>query len=299
MISDFADLDALQLSQADFATQAGDYDILMVRLILRVTDDIIRAASRLKAVVSPTTGLDHINLQSAHTRQVMIFSLQGEVEFTYQVHSTAEHTFALLLSLIRRIPKAVDAVKQGRWEQHHYRGYELNGKTLGIIGYGRLGALVAAYGHAFGMDVLAYDPYIRQSQRYVHMCSTLDALLQKSQVVSIHVPLNEQTREMIGEREFSLLPDGSFLINTSRGAVLHENALLGSLEVGHLAGAALDVLTGEPSISTTEHPLIRYAQTHSNLLITPHIGGASSEAIETTDLFVLEKVKIWWDQLSR
>jgi D-3-phosphoglycerate dehydrogenase len=286
-------LDAVEMSQEEFRRQALNYETLMVRLKLRVTGDIIASASGLKAIISPTTGLDHVDLQAAQSHDVAVFSLKDETEFLRGVYSTAEHTFALLLSLVRNIPMAAEAVKQYRWQQHQHRGHDLHGKTLGIVGCGRIGTMVAGYGHAFGMRVLGYDPYTTQLPKHVHRCDSLNALLRESQVISIHVPLNEATERMIGADELRLLPGGAFLINTSRGAVLDEDALLESLEQGHLAGAALDVLTDEHLIATREHALIEYARTHANLIITPHISGASQEAIEKTDMFVLQKFQEW------
>ena len=153
--------------------------------------------------------------------------------------------------------------------------------------------MVARYGRAFGMRILYYDPHVQLLPRYIHPCDSLDALLKESQVLSLHVPLNETTEVMIGDPELRLLPGGAFLINTSRGAVLDESALVDSLEHEHLAGAALDVLTDEHLIATREHTLIEYARIHPNLIITPHIGGASWEAIEKTDMFVLQKFEKW------
>lgn len=292
-VASFAQLDAITLSQDEFAAHSVNYEALMVRLQLRVTGDMITSSPNLKAILSPTTGLDHIDLHAAHSCNVAVFSLHGENAFLRNVQSTAEHTFALLLSLIRNIPSAVEAVKQNRWEPSRHRGHELKSRTLGIVGCGRLGTMVAKFGHAFGMHILGYDPYIKQFPKFVHRCATLDALLRESDVLSIHVPLNETTRRMIGARELALLPRGAFLINTSRGAVVDEHALIDSLDQGNLAGAAVDVLTDEHLIVTTGHPLIEYAKTHSNLLITPHIAGDTWEAVEKTDRFVIDKFRRW------
>jgi len=198
-----------------------------------------------------------------------------------------------LLSLIRRIPFAFDAVKRFEWDQDHFRGHELLGKTLGILGYGRAGALVARYGDAFGMHVVAYDPYVDKYADYVRRVTTLEELLQTSEVLSVHVPLEKATVGLIGVREIGLLPKSAFLINTSRGEIVDENALLGALERGHIAGAAVDVVTNEHKIRIVGHPLIEYAKEHGNLIITPHIGGAAWEAIEKTDMFVIGKFRKW------
>jgi len=292
-IARLTELDAHPLLQEAFAQSSPKYDVLMVRLKTRVTGEIIKKSLRLKVIVSPTTGLDHIDLEAANEHGIQLFSLKGEAEFLRTVTSSAEHTFALLLSLIRRIPFAFDAVKRFEWDQDHFRGHELLGKTLGILGYGRAGALVARYGDAFGMHVVAYDPYVDKYADYVRRVTTLEELLQTSEVLSVHVPLEKATVGLIGVREIGLLPSGAFLINTSRGEIVDENALLGALERGHIAGAAVDVVTNEHKIRIVGHPLIEYAKEHGNLIITPHIGGAAWEAIEKTDMFVIGKFRKW------
>ena len=292
-VARLAQLDSEVLSQAEFALRAPEYDGLMVRLKLRVTDEIIGTSPRLRVIMSPTTGLDHIALEAACARKIEVLSLAGETEHLRTVSSTAEHTWALLLSLVRRIPWAFQAVRRNEWNQDRFRGHELSGKTLGIIGYGRLGKMVGQYGLGFQMRVLAYDPYIEITAEGVGRVETLDALLGASDVLSVHVPLQKSTIGLIGPREIGLLPRGAVLINTSRGMIVDEGALLAALKSGHLAGAAVDVLTDEPGIPEGRHPMVAYARDHDNLLITPHIGGASAEAIESTDLFVIGKFERW------
>ena len=286
-------LDARTLPQPQFEALALEYDVLMVRLQHRISGDLIKACPRLRAILSPTTGLDHIDLGVADARGVRIFSLKGEVLFLTSISSTAEHTFALLLALVRRMVPSVEAVKEGRWEQAPFRGHNLQGATLGILGYGRIGTMVAEYGQAFGMRVLAYDPYVDRYPAHVTRVPSLDTLLRESNVLSVHVPLEPATRGMIGARELRLLPRGALLINTARGAVVDEGALLHALSDGHLGGAGLDVLEGEPEIGPAGRALIAWAATHDTLLITPHLGGATEEAVEKTDLFVLEKFRMW------
>lgn len=293
MVSSVASLRAVTLTQEEFAAESVDYDVLMVRLQMRVTADIITKSSRLKAVISPTTGLDHIDLEAANQHNIVVFSLHGETSFLENIYSTAEYTFALLLSLIRNIPSAAAAVKQNRIEQNQYRGHELHGKNLGIIGCGRLGNMVARYGYGFGMHLLGYDPYKSELPEHVERCDELDELLSRSDILLIHVPLNESTKGMISTRELSLLDKGAYVVNTSRGAIVDEDALIDAIESGHLGGAAVDVLTNEQLIPTQGHRLIELAKTHSNVLITPHIAGAAEEAIEKTDIFVINKFCDW------
>jgi len=288
-----AQLDALNLSQSEFEKLAGSYNAFMVRLSTRITSHVIAASRDLRAIITPTTGLDHIDLEAAHAKRIELFCLRGENDFLRTVTSTAEHTWALLLCAVRRIVPAQETVKRNRWRQDSFRSRELSGKTLGILGLGRLGTMIAGYGLAFGMRVVAHDPYVTTCPDGVALVKRLDDLLSASDIVTIHLHLKEDTIGLIGPRELGLLPRGAYVVNTSRGLIVDEHALLAALETGQLAGAAVDVVTNEASVFSGTHPMIQYAATHENLLITPHIGGASQDAIEKTDLFVMEKLERW------
>ncbi len=290
---------ALDLTQAELSKAISDYEVLFVRLGLRVDSEVMRAASNLLVIATPTTGLDHIDLEAARQRKIAVLSLKGERAFLETIFSTAEHTFALLLALVRQLPRAIHAVKLYEWRRDIFRGRELNGKTLGVVGCGRLGSMVARYGIAFGMRVLAYDPYATHFPTAVQPCRTLQELLSQADIVSLHVDLRPETTALIDENALAHMKKGAILINTSRGAVIDEQALLKALESGHLAGAALDVLANEAAIQQgTPYPLIEYARTHDHLIITPHIGGASQEAIEKADLFLIEKTRRFLHNLN-
>ena len=194
--------------------------------------------------------------------------------------------------MVRRIPFAFDAVKEGRWSREDYRGNTLFGKTLGIIGYGRLGEIMARYGNALGMKVLAVDPYKQIDVRYAEPVS-LDELLKRSDVISVHVHLNEETKGMIGRDEINRMKDGVIIINTARGAVIDEDAFVEGLICGKIGGAGIDVIADETLRNIKDTPLVEYARRHQNLVITPHIGGATIEAQKLTYLKIAEKVKTW------
>ena len=290
-LSALAPTDALDLGQDELRAAIKDYDILVVRLGLHVDKSVLVAAERIRVVGTPTTGLDHIDLKFAQERNVTVLSLKGERAFLDEVYATAEHTFALLLSLIRQIPSAFQAVKDYTWRRDLYRGTELYGKVLGIVGFGRLGRMVYKYGLAFGMKVLVYDSYHRTLPDGVEACASLEDLLVSSDVISLHVPLNADTEGMFSDEQFALIRPGSVLINTSRGAIIDEAALLRTLQSKGLAGAALDVLCDEHLLgSVSTNPLIEYARNHANLIITPHIGGATQESVEKADLFLANKI---------
>ena len=282
-----------EASRKELLDIIGDYDALIVRLGHRIDSTVLKKASKLKVIVTPTTGLDHIDTEYARKKGVKVLSLQGETEFLRSVSATAEHTWALLLALIRRIPWAFSSVLEGKWDRDSFRGTELHGKRLGILGLGRLGIKVAFYGLAFGMKVYFYDPYCKSWPDNIKRCSKLNELLSKSDIFSIHIPLNDKTERLIGYKELSRLPRGALLVNTSRGALLDSAALVELLTSGHLGAAALDVLIREHDFK--EHPdnklVIGYARKHNNLLVTPHLGGATRESMAKTEFFMADKLK--------
>ncbi len=281
-----------EMTRANLLVTLPAFDVLIVRLNHQIDRQTIDAGVRLKAVVSATTGLDHIDVEYARQRGVHVVSLKGEVEFLKTVSATAEHTWGLLLCLMRRLVPATTSVMRGEWDRDAFRGRELYGKKLGIVGLGRLGEKVARYGLAFEMKVGAYDPTADAWPPDVWRADTLQALLSWSDVVSLHVPLNESTKEMIGPRELDLLSPDAVLINTSRGQIIDELALVERLRGKALSGAAVDVIANErlPAVRAAS-PLLAYARENDNLIITPHIGGATHESMARTEAFIVAKLK--------
>lgn len=277
--------------RAELLALLPNYDVLIVRLKQRIDREAIDRGARLQAIVTATTGLDHIDVDYAARRGVQVLSLRGEHEFLRGVSATSEHTWALLLALVRRIPQAAASVRGGEWNRNLFRGRELKGQRLGVVGLGRIGRKVTGYGLAFGMEVAAYNPDATEWMEGVKRAATLADLLRHSDVLSLHAPLDAESRGMIGERELALLPPGAVLINTARGALVNEAALLRALESGHLAGAALDVIEHEHApVERQQSALLAYAATHDNLLITPHIGGATCESMSKTEVFMARKL---------
>lgn len=280
------------VTQRRLAEAVRSFDVLIVRLGLRVDRGIIKAGDRLRAIVSATTGLDHIDLAAAAEQGVTVISLHGETEFLRTVPSTAEHTWALLLALLRRIPWAFESVRLGLWDRDRFRGRDLSGRRLGILGLGRVGERVASYGLAFQMNVGAYDPFRTGWTEGVERFSSLDELLRRSDVLTVHVPLSRETEGILDRERLGLLPPHAVVINTSRGAILDGAALAALLEQRRLAGAAVDVLPDEQSPETlSQQPLVAYARGHDNLLVTPHLGGASVDSMARTELFVAQKLQ--------
>ncbi len=285
-----ADLFKEELTQSKFEALAPEYDAVLIRFNTKVSTCLLQSARRLTAILSPTTGLDHIDMKSAEKFSVKVFHLRGQKRFLKQISATSELTIALMLSLQRNLSSAFAATKQGIWNPGLFRGHELAGKKLGIVGCGRLGNKVARICLAFGMDVHIYDPWIKRLPSGSYRENNIQKLFSISDIVTLHVPLNTRNYHMIGEQELSLLGKESVLINTSRGAIIDEIALLKALKNKTFAGAALDVVENESLIlNGKKHPLIVYSQENENLLISPHIGGATYESVEKTDRFILDR----------
>jgi D-3-phosphoglycerate dehydrogenase len=288
----FAVIEAADLPRSELFSRLRDIDILIVRLRSQIDSEIIDSAPRLKAIVTATTGLDHIDMAYTAEHGIAVLSLKGETDFLRSIPATAEHTWGLLLALVRNLPWAYQSVLQGEWDRDRFRGRDLAGRRLGIVGLGRIGEKVARYGQAFGMQVTAYDPYQMDQLPEVERQPTLEAICRASDIVSLHIPLNEETRGLFGSQELGWLPPGALLVNTARGAVLDETALFEALESGRLGGAALDVLSDEtsPTRPLTAR-LVEYARSHPNLLLTPHIGGATLDSMHSTEIFMAHKLE--------
>ncbi len=282
-------------TRAGLLAALKDCTILVVRLRHRLDREAMDHAPNLRAIVTPTTGLNHLDLDEANRRGILVLSLRGETDFLRTIPATAELTWGLILALIRRIPQAAASVREGCWDRDAFRGRDMDGRVLGIVGMGRIGFKVAGYGLAFGMKVQATDPAPLSLLPGVTMCS-LAELLREADIVSLHVPLMPSTTGMIGPAEFAQMKRGACLVNTSRGEVIDETAFARALEDGVLAGAAVDVLGGERGDDPSwlqRHPLAIYARTHDNLIITPHIGGATSESMAATEVYMARQLCRW------
>ena len=278
-------------TQEKLAEALRDVAVAVVGLGLRIGKEEIDASPRLRIIATATTGLDHIDLDAAKARGIEVVSLRGENAFLDTITGTAELAWGLLISLIRNIPAAAESVRAGKWDREAFRGHSLYGKTLGIVGLGRLGSMMARFGEAFGMRVLFADPEVEADAFLQYEKVSFDDLLGSSDVISIHVHLSKETELMFGDDAFSKMKPNAVLVNTSRGKIVDEAALLAALEKGNLAGYAADVLAGElsfdpPSTVSTSDPLVEYAKTHDNVLLVPHIGGNTIESRQATDIFL-------------
>jgi D-3-phosphoglycerate dehydrogenase len=267
----------------------GQAEAYISSLEIRINRLIMEKATRLQVIATPSTGLDHIDLDYATQRGIKILSLKDDIAFLGRITATAELAWALILSVVRRIPWAFEAVQEGDWARDRFRGMQLSGKTLGIIGYGRLGRMMAEIALGFRMRIIACDIRDLQPETGVEMVN-LEQLLKQSDIISIHVHLNDKNRGMIGPSQLNKMKPGAVLINTSRGAIINEKALLKALEEGQIGGVGLDVIDGEWQKDLQKHPLIAYAGQHENLVITPHIGGVTDDSQRMAYGRIIEKL---------
>jgi len=292
VLNQLGQLTERELSRVELVKELSDYEVLVVRLAHQIDQEIIDSGTRLEVIVTATTGLDHIDLEYAQQRAITVLSLRGEYEFLRTISATSEHTMALLLALLRRIAPAFSAVQRGIWDRDAFRGNELDGKIIGIIGLGRVGQKIAKYGLAFGMEIIAFDPYRTDWMEGVRRASELGEVTRSCDILSLHVPLNAETEGMIGADELSELSPHAVLINTSRGQLVDEDALVQALKERRLAGAAIDVMSNERDFHRRDQsPLLTFAKTHDNLLITPHIAGATHESMAKTEIFMSLKLR--------
>jgi D-3-phosphoglycerate dehydrogenase len=245
-----------------------DYDALIVRGQTRVTAAMIEAASRLKVIGRAGVGVDNIDLEAAKKHNITVVNTP-----TSTTVAVAELSFGLLLALAREIPRADATMKQGQWKKKEFEGVELNGKILGIIGYGRIGIEVGKRAAAFGMNVIVYDPNVSEDELSHSDAEpvSIQDLFAWSDFISLHLPLNVQTRDLIGPLAFSQMKDGVRIVCAARGGIIDESALLNALKSGKVAGAALDVFEKEP-------PGLTELVSHPGVIASPHIGAQTVEA---------------------
>ncbi len=277
---------ARKMDRGSLLKEIADADGLVIRVGTKVDTALLENGKKLKVIGSATAGLDHIDLELAKKKGIKIINLEGG-----NTTPTAEHALALILSLVRKVPWAFDHVKKGLWERHKFFGTELEGKILGVVGFGKIGSKVGGYGKALGMEVLAYDPYIEPEVLKVLGAEPvgLDALLGKSDVITIHSLLTKETENLVGRKEIGKIKQGAVIINVARGRIVDEEALLEGLENGRIGGAALDVYSAEPLGNGSR--LVEYAKSHNNLLLTPHIAASTKESVDKAAMYIAQKVK--------
>lgn len=270
------------ITASELVEAVGGFDAIVVRSRTKVTEPVLEAGKRLKAVARAGVGLDNIDLNAAKRLGIIVVNSPEAPS-----NAVAELVLGLMLSLARRIPEADDSMKKGEWIKKRLTGIELKGRTLGIIGFGRIGYQLAKKARALEMRVLTYDVVIEKLMEFVEEAGAvavdLDELLESSDFVTVHVPLLPQTKHMIGAEEMSAMKDGAYLINAARGGVVDEEALRKALVSGKLAGAALDVYEEEPPRDISLTGL-------QNVVSLPHIGAVTVEAQRANSTVVAEKL---------
>ena len=269
------------LSPEELLERIEEYDGLIVRSATQVTAEVISRADNLKAVGRAGIGVDNIDIEAATKRGILVANAPES-----NTVAAAEHTLALMLSAARRIPAADASLREGEWKRSAFKGIEVAEKTLGLVGLGHVGSIVARGAHGMGMEVLAYDPYVsedRMRSMNVRRAASVEEVLENSDFVSLHVPRTPQTVGMISDETLARMRPTAYLINVARGGIVDETALYNALKEGTIAGAALDVFATEP---TTDSPLFALP----NVVVTPHLGASTAEAQDRAGITAAEQV---------
>ena len=267
-------------SNGDLAGRIGDYDAIVIRSATKLTADLIERADRLKVIGRAGVGVDNVDVEAATRRGIVVANAPEST-----VTSAAEHTVGLLVALARNIPQAHAALKQGRWERSAWGGVELEGKTLGVLGCGRIGQQVARRALGLGMRVVAYDPFVakeRFRELGIERVETPDEVLAVAEFLTLHLPLTSETRGFLDREAIAKLPEGARVINAARGELVDEEALIEALRSGKLAAAAVDVYAEEPYAG----PLLEL----DNVVATPHLAASTEEAQDRAGVIVAEQV---------
>lgn len=268
-------------SPEELTSRIGEYDAIVVRSATKVRGDLLAAATNLRVIGRAGTGVDNIDVIESTRRGIVVCNAPGSNSL-----SAAEHAVALLLAQARNIPQAHGALLDGRWERKKYGGIEVTGKTLGILGFGRIGQLVAERAKGLGMNVIAYDPFAAESRFRevgVEGAQTPEGVYSKADFISLHLASTAETRGFVGAEAFAAMKPTARLINAARGDVVDEGALVEALNSGRIAGAAIDVFPEEP---TTESPLFGLP----GVIVTPHLGASTEEAQDRAGVVVAEQV---------
>jgi len=259
-----------------------DVDALVIRSGVKVTAEVIARAEKLRVIGRAGIGVDNVDLAAATARGIAVMNTPEGNNIT-----TAEHAIALLVSLARHIPQATASMKSGAWEKSRFTGMELYGRTLGVIGLGNIGRIVASRAQGLGMKVIAFDPHLVAdvAQKLDVELVSLDELLARADAITVHVPKTKETTALLGREAFAKVKQGVLLVNAARGGIVDETALLAALDAGQVGGAALDVFEKEPP--PADHPLLA----HPKVICTPHLGASTEQAQLNVSVAIAEQVR--------
>lgn len=278
------------------------YDIIVVGITPYIDKSVLDRAKNLKCIAIPANTLENIDVEYAESKGVKVISLWGERKFLDTITGTAELACGLMIDITRLTPWAFDSVRNYEWAREKFRGQNLYGQKLGIVGMGRLGTWMARYGKAFGMEVLFYDPHVKKSRITGCHSVSFGDLLKQSDIISIHAHLNKSTENMFNKTTFAKMKKSAYLINTARGRIVSEGDLLKALQKKEIAGYAGDVLADELEFDDQgfiDHPMVKYAKKHANVLLVPHIGGMTHESRSRTDVFTMRKLEAYCQKLTK
>lgn len=282
------DLDHREPDQDVLKEIIGDYDALWSHIDLQVSREVLDRAGRLRVINTASTGTNHIDKEAAAEKDIRILSITRDDALLDTFTATAECAWMLMLACHRHLRGAVNHVLEGGWELGAYTGQQLSEKTLGVLGVGRLGKMTVEYGKAFRMRVLGCDhvPFDIDGVERVDF----ETMIAESDAISLHIHLLPENVGLFNEQVFAKMKDGAILINTSRGDVIEEQALLAALENGKLGGFGADVIHDEWRADMRESPVVQYAADHENVVITPHMGGATDKSIRDARVFSAQKL---------
>ncbi len=270
-----------KLPPAELKKLIKDYDAILVRSETKLTKDIIECADKLKVIGRAGVGVDNVDVEAASKKGIIVMNTPGG-----NTISTAEQTMTLILGMARNLPQAVASLKAGNWERKKFTGTEIFGKILGIVGLGKIGAEVAKRANAFGMKVIAYDPYLskEKAEQLSIELTSLDTLFRQADFITVHAPLTEETRHMISDKQFAIMKDGVRVINCARGGILDEQALVRAIESKKVASAALDVYEKEPP--DMNNPILKL----DRVVTAPHLGASTEEAQYNVSVDIVKQV---------
>ena len=274
-------------SEEELIEKIKTVDVLFIRLRFKLSKEILIQTSSLKYILTATTGLDHINVDYFQENGGTVISLKGEADFLGTIPSTAEHTWGLLLALMKKIPNAFADVKSGNWNRDNFKGNNLKDKKIGILGLGRVGKQVAKFAEAFQMEVRYFD--VQPIESHFEKFNTPNDLFAWADIISIHIPYTVENEKYIDKELLNNCKSSAILINTSRGKIWDETVVAEFLKENKIKAIATDVLFDEYNNSVSKNPLVQLTNLNYNLIITPHIAGATFESMTMTEDFIVMK----------
>ncbi|MEK7691628.1 MAG: hydroxyacid dehydrogenase [Bdellovibrionota bacterium] len=269
----------------------GDYECIVIRSATTLTKGLIDRATKLKLIVRAGAGVDNIDVGTASAKKVPVMNTA-----TANSLAAAEQSIALMFAMLRMLPQAAWTLREGKWDRDSFKGYEATGKTLGVVGLGNIGRIVAEKARGLGMNVIGFDPMIQGSilgVPWLKVCGTLDELLKEAHIVTLHIPKSKETTNLFNSDRLGSMRDKSFLINCSRGGIVDENAVLAAIDSGKLSGAAFDVYEKEPPVFPQK------LFTHPKVVCAPHLGASTYEAQDRVALTAANQIVAYFGKNER